>query len=59
MKADPDSTYTKESLLTLYKNAFPGLPTPPMNGKEWKDLGFQVCLVLSLSIPRVKILILI
>lgn len=49
MKADPDSTYTKESLLTLYKNAFPDLPNPPMNGKEWKDLGFQVCFFVPLD----------
>ena len=41
LRADPDSTYTKDSLLTLYKNAFPTLPTPPLTGKEWKTLGFQ------------------
>ena len=42
MQLDADSVETRELLLLLYKNAFPEMSVPELQGKEWKDLGFQV-----------------
>lgn len=45
MKADPDSENTKEMLLDVYKNVYPGSPLPEMISEEWKTMGFQVSFV--------------
>lgn len=39
---DKEAAETQESLLVLYRNAFPNTPLPELIGEEWKDLGFQV-----------------
>lgn len=45
LHADPEAPITKDSLIELFHNAFPSQPKPDMIGQEWKDLGFQVCVL--------------